>query len=124
MHTRFDPDRLNPEPDSGALFADAIVAIDAFLRALRQQHSTRQFLSELQALLDLQRALDSAAACLAARQVPPEPLRSNYRARLETLAFELHRIQPLLRQEHTRLRQTLRESSTRQAWAETLSQTQ
>lgn len=124
MHTRFHPDRLTPEPDSEALFADAIVAIDAFLRALRQQRSARQFLSELKALLDLQRSLDSAATCLATGKLPLEPLRSNYRARLETLAFELHRLQPLLRQEHSRLGQTLRESSTRQAWAETLSQTQ
>ena len=123
MHTRFHPDPQT-EPDSGALFPDAIVAIGAFLRALRQQHSACQLVSELNAFLDLQHALDSASACLATHQLPREPLRSNYRARLETLSFELHRLQPLLRQEHSRLRQTLQEHSTRQAWAETLSRTQ
>jgi len=105
-------------------YATAITAIDAFIRTLRHHRSPSQLLSSLDHFLALQSALDAAALSLASGQLPPEPLRSNYRARLQTLSFELHRLEPLLQQERSRLSQSLHHSTTRRAWLRTLSTTQ
>ena len=104
--------------------AAAITAIDAFVRTLRRHRSPSQFMTSLEQFVELQAALDDAERFLAAGQLPPEPLRSNYRARLQTLAFELHRLEPLLQQEHSRLSTQIHHTSTRRAWLETLSTTQ
>src|SRR5512146_2349693 len=105
-------------------YATAITAIDAFIRTLRHHRSPSQLVASLDHFLALQSALDAAALSLATGQFPPEPLRSNYRARLQTLAFELHRLEPLLQQEHSRLSPQLHHSTTRRAWLQTLSATQ
>ncbi len=112
-----------PEPASSPC-ADAITAIDAFLRVLRNHRSPTQLLASLDQFLALQTALDAAERALTGNQLPPEPLRSNYRARLQTLAFELHRLQPVFGQEHCRLSQTLHNSSVCRDWLETLARTQ
>ena len=112
-----------PTPDT-APYADAITAIDAFIRTLRQHCSVSNLANSIEQFLALQTALDAVARSLADRQLPPEPVRSNYLARLHTLAFELHRIQPVLLQEHSRLEHSLHTSTARRAWLDTLSRTQ
>lgn len=104
--------------------ADAIAAIDAFLRVLRNQCSPSRLLASLDQFLVLQAALDAAARSFTNNQIPPEPLRSNYRARLQTLAFELQRFEPILSQEHSRLSQVLHNSAACRTWLETLARTQ
>ncbi len=105
-------------------FATAVTAIDAFIRTLRHHRGPSQLLSSLDIFLALQTALDAAARSLADGQLPSEPLRSNYLARLQTVAFELHRLEPLLQQEHSRLFFQLHNSSSCRAWLDTLSHTQ
>jgi hypothetical protein len=104
--------------------ADAVTAIDAFLRVLRCHRSPSQLVATIDQYLALQTVLDAAARSLTSNQLPPEPLRSNYRARLQTLAFELRRAQPILAQERSRVSQTLRNSTACRAWLETLASTQ
>ncbi len=111
-------------PDPPSPYAAAISAIDTFIRTLRHHRSPSHLLSSIDQFVALQSAIDAVARSLAAGQLPPEPLRSNYLARLQTLAFELHRLQPLLQQEHSRLSRNLDHSTTRRAWLETLSRTQ
>lgn len=116
-------DFRTPVPTSSPC-ADAITAIDAFLRVLRNHRSPSQLLASLDQFLALQTTLDAAARSFTSNQFPPEPLRSNYRARLQTLAFELQRLQPILGQEHSRVSQTLHNSDARRAWLDTLARTQ
>lgn len=104
--------------------AAAITAIDVFIQTLRRHRSPSQFATSLDHFLALQTALDSAERSLAAGQLLTEPLRSNYRARLQTLAFELHRLQPLLQQEHSRFAGNLHRSTTRRSWLSALARTQ
>ncbi len=114
-----------PDPTSApSPYATAVTAIDNFIRTVRQHRNPSHLLSSLDGFLALQSALDAAARSLSTGQLPPEPLRSNYRARLQTLAFELHRLEPLLQQEHSRLSQNLHHSTSQRAWLETLSATQ
>ena len=111
------------QPDRSP-YNSALTAMDGFIRTLRRHRNPSQLLSSLDQFLALQSALEDTSNALAGGQLPPEPLRSNYRARLQTLAFELHRLEPLLQQEHSRLSQTLHNSTARRAWLETLSTTQ
>lgn len=118
---------MNPVPPGTARSspcAVAITAIDAFIRTLRRYRSPSHLLSSLDQFIALQSALDNAARSITTGHLPPEPLRSNYCARLHTLAFELHRLQPLLQQEHSRLSRNLHSSTVRRSWLETLSHTQ
>ena len=105
-------------------YAAAINTIDAFIRTLRHQCNASHLLAAVDQWLALQTVLADAARSLATGQLPPEPLRSNYRARLQTLAFELHRQQSLVQQEHSRLSHKLDHSTARREWLETLSATQ
>lgn len=117
----FMNDSRSHDPSS---YASAIAAIDTFIRTLRHHRCTSHLLACGDHALALQAALDEAARSIAKGHLPPEPLRSNYRARLETLAFELGRLQPQLEREHLRVSEILHNSAARHAWLETLSHTQ